>query len=305
MPYKVKTFLWRVCSDALPTKVNLKKRKVLDDYRCCICLSAQETTFHAIWSCEELEQIWFPYFSWVKTEYPNITETKDLINLIGMQKQRLELFAVMAWFVWNRRNKLRLKERSLDRDKIFSAARRYLSDYQLKFTIMESKLPSVRAKWSPPLGEMYKTNYDGAVFADSDEAGIGVIVRNDKGEVLAALFEKIPYPGSVVLVEILAARRAVQFILKLGITQTIFEGDSEIVYKALKAGDEGHASIGQFVKDIMSIAGSLRTFSFSHIRRQGNCVAHALAKRASFSFPLLVWMEHVPPDVYPFAISDL
>ena len=59
------------------------------------------------------------------------------------------------------------------------------------------------------MGEMYKTNYDGAVFADSDEAGIEVIVRNDKGEVLAALSEKIPYPGSVVLVEILAARRAV------------------------------------------------------------------------------------------------
>ena len=84
IPYKVKTFLWRVCSKALPTKVNLKKRKVLEDDRCCICLSAQETTFHAIWSCEELEQIWFPCFSWVKTEYPNITETQELINLIEM-----------------------------------------------------------------------------------------------------------------------------------------------------------------------------------------------------------------------------
>jgi len=63
------------------------------------------------------------------------------------------------------------------------------------------------------LGEMYKTNYDGVVFEDSKEAGIGVIVRNDRGEVLAALSEKIPYPGSMVLVEVLAARRAVQFIM--------------------------------------------------------------------------------------------
>ena len=63
--------------------------------------------------------------------------------------------------------------------------------------------------------------------------------------------------GSVVLVEVLATRRAVQFIMELGITQIIFEGDSEIVYKALKAGDVGQSSIGQFVKDIMSIVGSL------------------------------------------------
>ncbi|XP_030923075.1 uncharacterized protein LOC115949956 [Quercus lobata] len=135
---------------------------------------------------------------------------------------------------------------------------------------------------------MYKTNYDGTVFEDPEEAGIGVIVRNDRGEVLAALFEKIPYPGSVVLVEVLAARREVQFIMELGITQSIFEGDSKIVYKALKARDVGLSSIGQFVKDIMSIAGSLQTFSFFYIRRQGNCVAHALAKRAKFSFPLSV-----------------
>ena len=58
--------------------------------------------------------------------------------------------------------------------------------------------------------------------------------------------------------------------MELGITQSIFEGDSEIVYKAFKISDVGQFSIGQFVKDIMSMVGSLRTFSFSHIRWQGN-----------------------------------
>ena len=86
---------------------------------------------------------------------------------------------------------------------------------------------------------MYKTNYDEAVFEGSEEAGIGVIVRNDRGEVLAALSEKIPYLGSVVLVEVLAARRAIQFFMELGITQSIFEGDSKIVYKAFKVVDVG------------------------------------------------------------------
>ena len=65
---------------------------------------------------------------------------------------------------------------------------------------------------------MYKPNYDEAVFEGLEEAGIGVIVRNDRGEVLAALSEKIPYLGSVVLVEVLAVRKGVQFIMELGIT---------------------------------------------------------------------------------------
>ena len=78
-----------------------------------------------------------------------------------------------------------------------------------------------------------------------------------------------------------------------------------MVYRALQASNWHHSSIGEIVKDIVSIAGSSRTFSFSHTRRQGNNAAHALAKRAIVSFPLLVWMEHVPPDVSPVVFSDI
>lgn len=32
------------------------------------------------------------------------------------------------------------------------------------------------------------------MFGDSNEAGLGVVIRNDKGEVMAAFAEKIPLP---------------------------------------------------------------------------------------------------------------
>ena len=82
------------------------------------------------------------------------------------------------------------------------------------------------------------------MFEDSDEVGIGVVVRNANREVIAALSEKIPYPVSVDLVEVLAARRVVRFIVELGISQSVFEGDSEVVYKALKSVNVGHSSMG-------------------------------------------------------------
>ena len=76
-------------------------------------------------------------------------------------------------------------------------------------------------------------------------------------------------------------------------------------YWALQASDWRHSSIGEIVKDTVSMVGSLRTFSFSHTRWQGNNAAHPLAKRVVVSFSLSVWMEHVPPDVSPFVIFDL
>ena len=44
-------------------------------------------------------------------------------------------------------------------------------------------------------------------------------------EVIAAMSEKTPLPSSVVVVEVLAARGAIQFVKQIGITHSIFEGD--------------------------------------------------------------------------------
>ena len=52
--------------------------------------------------------------------------------------------------------------------------------------------------------------------AESNDAGIGVVIHNDKGEVMAVLSEKIAQPSSVDILEMLAARRAAQFIVELG-----------------------------------------------------------------------------------------
>ena len=48
LPNKIKLFLWQVCSNASPTKENLKRRKILDHAKCSACLSAQESIFHTI-----------------------------------------------------------------------------------------------------------------------------------------------------------------------------------------------------------------------------------------------------------------
>ena len=134
---------------------------------------------------------------------------------------------------------------------------------------------------------MYKTNYDGAVFAKSEEAGIRVIIRDVKGLVIAALVEKIPYLGSVEVLEALAARRAARFTVELGLIESKFEGNSKVVCRALRSANGAHSSIGEIIKNMMSIIGSLRTFSFSHTRRQGNCAAHALAKKAIVFFSII------------------
>ena len=47
-PNRIKTLLWRANSDALPTRVNMVKRKVLTDPTCQACGVAQESTLLAL-----------------------------------------------------------------------------------------------------------------------------------------------------------------------------------------------------------------------------------------------------------------
>ena len=61
------------------------------------------------------------------------------------------------------------------------------------------------------------------MFNESDEARIGVVIRNCKGELMAALSEKIQKPQSVVASEMLAARRAALFACECGFQQSSFK----------------------------------------------------------------------------------
>ena len=90
----------------------------------------------------------------------------------------------------------------------------------------------------------FKTNFDGAIFEDLHAAGIGVVIRDKHDEVIAALVEKISIPESVLTLETLEARRAVQFVQELGLRNSIFQGDSETSISTINKGQLLHSSCG-------------------------------------------------------------
>ena len=51
---------------------------------------------------------------------------------------------------------------------------------------------------------------------------------------MASLPELIPKPSSIVVHDLLAAGRATLFVQEIGISQSIFNGDSEMVINFLK-----------------------------------------------------------------------
>ena len=93
--------------------------------------------------------------------------------------------------------------------------------------------PSYSLVTTPPK-PIVKINYDNAVFRETNEAGLGVIVRDNEGHVLASLAKKIPLPQSVADVEAAVAQRALILAKELQFNSIVLEGDSAIITRLFK-----------------------------------------------------------------------
>lgn len=66
-------------------------------------------------------------------------------------------------------------------------------------------------------------------------AGVGVIIQDEKGQVIGSAAGSIPLPFSIAAVEAFATVTALKFAHDIGLSSFILEGDSEIVVNALKS----------------------------------------------------------------------
>ena len=143
----------------------------------------------------------------------------DVFQKIRSKPALVPLFATMAWSIWYQRNKFRLKDNLLPLHNIVGFAKNYLG----KFKSLDRPRPHycspILRRWLPPTAGSVKMNYDGAMFRESDNAGIGVVIRDSEGQVLATLSKQLVKPPSMEILELLAARQAVKFTAELGYAQ--------------------------------------------------------------------------------------
>ena len=133
------------------------------------------------------------------------------------------------------------------------------------------------------------------MFNGLNASGFGVVVSNDKGEVMAALAARGPSVQDSEEAEVLACRRAVEFAMEAGFTEIILEGDNVNVMKAIMGPGTNSSRLGYVYEYICCIGRGFRAFSVSHVRRTANCVAHSLAKFAKHIIGERIWMEESPP----------
>ncbi|XP_041024388.1 uncharacterized protein LOC121264998 [Juglans microcarpa x Juglans regia] len=128
----VKVFIWRACNNALPTKQNLYKRKIVEEPLCPICQQTEETLGHVLWACSSAQDAWM--LGSRKMQKATITHDEfgdifmDMLQRIG--KDEICVFAELARMLWLRRNKLLFEDYFVAPSILMQKAKQACTEFQ-------------------------------------------------------------------------------------------------------------------------------------------------------------------------------
>ena len=159
------------------------------------------------------------------------------------------------------------------------------------------------SKWkSPPTG-FYKINTGVVAFDDGGNSCIGVVIRDNMGKVLAASSKVLFASFSAEVLEALAMQEGVLLVAEMDVSHSIFEFDALSIIQAINDGFHG-GELGHIIRNIREVSAAFIWCSFHHLKRDGNKVAHKLAKVARNSGASQVWKRSFPTFVEHRIIED-
>ncbi|KAL6126962.1 hypothetical protein ACLB2K_075007 [Fragaria x ananassa] len=188
-------------------------------------------------------------------------------------------FTSILWFVWHARNKTRFDECRLGR-----APR------------------VIEVVWHPPVIGWVKINSDGAWKHAEGVGGFGAVFRDFKGHVLGAFSSNIDIPSSVAA-EVMAVIVAIELAWVRDWKHIWLEVDSSLVLDYLRSPLLVPWNLRVCWLNCLRCISEM-TFRSSHIFREGNKVADALANHGT-SLTQLIWWDSAPPFILSYCSSDL
>ncbi|KAL2928741.1 hypothetical protein RDABS01_019525 [Bienertia sinuspersici] len=271
-PPKLRHFSWQACKGSLPVMERLRHRHITMNAMCPICKEEEETIIHAIFECSNVGEIW---------QHRNLQET---INE-GPAGSFME------------RNKAVVGQPV--QQKVMTAAgfKRLVEDYvSYAHKVFKQGGHSeirMQTSWSVPPHGWVKVNTD-AYVPNNGRVGLGVVIRDERGNVLVAGVRKIE-PTEVEMAEAQAALYGVSLARRMGFNKVILEADALRVTMAVKSLAEGCSPIFLIYDDIHKICNSFDFFQCNHVKRSGNVVAHRIARWDTNGSD-----EFIKPQVYSF-----
>ncbi|OMO65659.1 hypothetical protein CCACVL1_21449 [Corchorus capsularis] len=235
-----------------------------------ICEFEEESVEHLLLLCEWSRGIWMAicglkidrgavrtFDGWLLSTFDQINQTMDGIGM----KTRI---AFTCWGLWKARNEAGAWIQVLpDRDK----------------------------SWSRPRNGWIKVNVDDAYCRNSNDCGIGIVIRDSLGQILEAYGNYIR-GSSAGMAEAYALREGVKFAVQNNFDRVTFEIDSLIVYNSVLKKEESRSwQVQPVVSDIQNFLQMIPQQDLKLISRTANGAADWFANAARVRMCFVDWRQ--------------
>ena len=145
-----------------------------------------------MWSCKQLDDVWGANNLWSFQNQQCFASFSELLDWVCDHQRNPTLFAFNIWSIWHQRNQVRTQQPHRPLNLLSQwAYDRYMEFKALKAAPTSSR-PKSRIQWRPPIQGTLKINFDGAIFTEEKCSGLGAIIRDSEGLVIASLVTQVP-----------------------------------------------------------------------------------------------------------------
>ena len=135
-----------------------------------------EDMIHAVWSCKNLDCVWDKDITWNFWNQTSFSSFSELMASVFEHQQKPALFAFMVWTIWTQRNQVRSQQPCCSLNHLSQLAAERYSEFRAILPPPPPSRPRIRTCWKPPPLDIFKINFDGAIFAEENCSVVGVIV---------------------------------------------------------------------------------------------------------------------------------
>ncbi|CAN1129056.1 Putative ribonuclease H protein At1g65750 [Linum perenne] len=310
IPPKVKHFIWKLGRNILPTKMNLRQKRVYVSLECGNCGSGVETDWHLFLECPVARECWVKagIVREVARDAIDQVSFEDWLMRVlelGTEATRYDLLVIM-WSIWNERNSRVWKNKASTAEWIVKEARAILADWKQAQRGKDERTGSTITPpcphWHPPPQGKWKCNLDAAISAALNRSGAGMVVRGSDGRV--DRFRMLSWSGTWRSrdAEGRALLEALSWVELSGYSDMTFETDALATCQAMQADTRDLTEFGEIISGCKAIMARNPEFRVVFVRREQNKVADVLAKQSvSYVEPC---SGETPPSVIDNVLTD-
>lgn len=175
------------------------------------------------------------------------------------------------------------------------AAYRMLNENQARLnSFWISDVQNDHLAWKPLDANFMKINFNVSFCLTSFIGGIGVVVRDWRGDFVYARSDQV-FASSLLMAECMAVRLTLTITLDLGLSFLVLEGDSlEVINKLRNPSKDVPWIASSLVQDCLFIITSFISFNCKHVRRSANSVVDQIAHLGVSSSRCESWSSPPP-----------